>query len=145
MDYPFGRQTKFFCVKTDPVRAKEVRQLSRFELGRLIRLVTGHNGFNAHRHNVDEEVASVCRLCGEGVESFLHFLTECTSLVQERAEVLETSFQQRGVWSVTEVLAFSRIQSISEFMDQHGFYSEDRRQPGPGESSESPSSDSDSD
>ena len=48
-----------------------------------------------------------------------------------------------GDWCVDEVLTFSRTPRISGYMDQHGFYSDDRGQPGPGESSESSSSDSD--
>ena len=142
-NYPFGRQTKFFCVGLEPSRAKEVRQLSRFALGRLIRLVTGHNGFNVHRHNVDNEVPDTCRLCRDGVESFLHFISDCPALVRERDEIFSRSFQRRGDWCVDEVLAFSRIPRISGYMDQHGFYSDERGQPTPGESSESSSSDSD--
>ena len=88
---------------------------------------------------MDNEVPNACRLCQEGVECFLHFISECPALTQERDEIFVTSFQQQGDWCVDEVIAFSRTPRISGYMDQHGFYSDDRGQPGPGESSESSS------
>ena len=121
--YPLARQSKYFCSGQNPSRAKEICQLSRFSLGRLIRIVTGHNGFNAHRHNVDNDISGVCRLCGAGQDSFLHFITVCPSLSQDRVRILTNSFLTPHVWDVEEVLAFSRIPRISYFMDRHGFYS----------------------
>ena len=90
-----------------------------------MRVVTGHNGFNAHRHNVDGDVPEVCRLCQNGPESFLHFITTCPSLSQDRTRVFQRSFTSPGVWEVEEVLEFSRLPAISGFMDRHGFYSAD--------------------
>ena len=124
-EYPHARQTKHFCAGSNPKQAKEICGLNRFSLGRLIRVVTGHNGFNAHRHNVDNAVPSVCRLCNNGPESFLHFITTCSSLSLDRAQVLQKSFDTPCVWEVQEILEFSRLPAISDFMDRHGFYSTD--------------------
>ena len=121
--YPHARQSRYFCSGQDHSRGKEICQLSRFSLGRLIRVVTGHNGFNAHRHNVDNDISAACRLCGAGQDSFLHFITVCPSLSQDRVRILTKSFLTPHVWDVDEILAFSRLPRISYFMDKHGFYS----------------------
>ena len=125
-DYPHARQTKFFCAGPNPKQAKEICSLNRFQLGCLIRVVTGHNGFNAHRHNVDNAVPALCRLCGAESESFLHFITTCPSLVQDRARIFQKSIVTPCTWEVEEVMEFSRLPAISGFMDRYGFYTEDR-------------------
>ena len=122
-NYPLARQRKHFCSGQNQKRAKEICQLSRFRLGRLIHVVTGHNGFNANRHNVDSEIPNACRLCQQEPESFLHFITTCTFLSQERSQIFQKSFTEPHVWDVEEVLEFSHLPLISPFMDRHGFYS----------------------
>ena len=71
-------------------------------------------------------VPALCRLCGAESESFLHFITMCSSLAQERTRILQKSFVTPCKWEVEEVMEFSRLPAISEFMDRYGFYSEER-------------------
>ena len=123
-DYPVARQSKYFISGQDKQKAKDICHLSRFSLGRLIRVITGHNGFNAHRHNVDNDIDDLCRLCQLDSESFLHFITVCPSLSLDRARILKISFITPHTWDIDEILEFSRIPQISFFMDRHGFYSD---------------------
>ena len=121
-EYPGAPQSRYFYSGQDKTKAKEICRLSRFNLGRLIRLVSGHNGFNAHRHNVDNDIDDTCRLCRLGSESFLHFITVCPSLSLDRVRIFQKSFLAPTTWDVDEILEFSRLPQISFFMDRHGFY-----------------------
>ena len=76
---------------------------------------------NRHGTNVPE----ACRLCQSEEESFLHFITTCSSLSQDRLRIFQRSFLTPCTWDVDEVLEFSRLPAISGFMDRHGFYSVD--------------------
>ena len=87
--YKHGRQTKFFYPTQDKKKAKQVMGFNRIELGRYIRIVTGHSNLLYHRNNVDPvNNDSICRFCIEDVETFIHFATDCPARWRERRDNL---------------------------------------------------------
>ena len=114
--YNDGRQSKQFYQLPDRKKAKYCYNLSRQELGRLIRIVTGHNNLFYHRSNVDKSGAtnSLCRFCKEEKETFYHFATSCPCFRLSRFQFFQndTCFVN-GKWSVRQLLDFSNIPSIS--------------------------------
>ena len=114
--YPDGRQSKQFFPLPNRQKAKFCYNLSRQELGRLIRIVTGHNNLFYHRSNVDKSLSTspLCRFCGEERETFHHFATNCPCFRLSRLHYFQsdTCFRD-GSWSVRQLLDFSNIPSIA--------------------------------
>ena len=114
--YNDGRQSKQFYPAPNRTKAKYCYNLSRKELGRLIRIVTGHNNLFYHRSNVDKsgDTSASCRFCGEERETFFHFATNCPCFRLSRFQYFnnDSCFSQ-GKWSVRRILDFSNIPSIT--------------------------------
>ena len=115
-NYPRARQSKIFVLHQDKIRAKEICNLSRRKLSRLIRVITGHNGLMYHRHNIENYIDPMCRFCEDGdmIETFSHLLIDCPAFAQHRQDL----FQDRLIhldmeWKVEELLAFSYIKRIN--------------------------------
>ena len=102
---------KHFLPRSESIKARSIYTLQRYELGLLIRLVTGHLSLNAHRHRVNNDVFEQCRLCGQDEETFWHLL-HCQELRQEQANILLTSFQARGQWDIRELFQFYRTPRV---------------------------------
>ena len=82
-------RTKFFYPTQDKAKAKQVMAFNRLDLGRYIRIVTGHNNLLYHRNNVDPvNNDSICRFCIEDTETFIHFATDCPARWRERRDSL---------------------------------------------------------
>ena len=114
--YNDGRQSKQFYPTINRNKAKYSYNLSRQELGRLIRITTGHNNLFYHRSNVDKTKATspLCRFCQEENETFYHFATNCPSFRLSRFTFFQndTCFRD-GSWSIRQIIDFSNIPSIS--------------------------------
>ena len=113
--YTEARQSKQFYSKPDSTKAKYVYKLSRKNLGRFIRIVTGHNNLNYHRSNVDHDVLYTCRFCKNSLikESFFHYATDCPSFHRSRQEIFgEMILDDSMTWSVQKLLDFANIPSI---------------------------------
>ena len=114
--YHDGRQSKQFYSRPDRTKAKYSYHLNRQELGRLIRIVTGHNNLFYHRSNVDKTktTSPLCRFCNEERETFYHFATNCPCFRLSRFQFFQadTCFTN-GKWSIRRILDFSKIPSIS--------------------------------
>ena len=114
--YNDGRQSKQFLALPDRNKAKYCYSLNRQELGRLIRIVTGHNNLFYHRSNVDKtsSTSPLCRFCNETNETFYHFATECPCFRLSRFQYFNSdSCLNDGKWSVRRLIDFSNIPSIS--------------------------------
>ena len=114
--YNDGRQSKQFYKQPNRKKAKYSYNLSRQELGRLIRITTGHNNLLYHRSNVDKtrNTASLCRFCGEENETFYHFATKCPCFRLSRFHYFQSdSCFTNEQWSIRRLLDFSNIPSIS--------------------------------
>ena len=115
--YPLARQTKVFFPTNNPKQAKEVMQLGRRQLGRFLRLITGHNSLQKHCNRVDRGEDSVCRLCQSGQESFLHFLNVCPSLADARDEIfgVDTWLPAAG-WDLGRLMDFAAHPLLAPLM-----------------------------
>ena len=114
--YNDGRQSKQFYPTINRAKAKYSYHLSRQELGRLIRITTGHNNLFYHRSNVDKtrSTSPLCRFCQEKNETFYHFATECPSFRLSRLNFFQNdSCFRDGKWSIRQLLDFSNIPSIT--------------------------------
>ena len=72
-------------------------ELSRFRLGRYIRIVTGHNNLLYHRSNINPDIDPMCRFCNETQETFIHFISDCPALWQEQRQ-LQAEVQDQSVY-----------------------------------------------
>ena len=91
--YPHARQTKFFYPESDKQMGKLAMELTRPQLGRFIRIITGHNNLLYHRSNIDPDIDPMCRFCGEVQETFIHFFTDCPALWHARNDA---QYEQPG-------------------------------------------------
>ena len=114
--YNDGRQSKQFYSQPNRTKAKYCYNLNRQDLGRFIRLITGHNNLFYHRSNVDKtrSTSPLCRFCGEERETFYHFATNCPCFRLSRFQFFQsdTCFVNNK-WSIQQLLDFSKIPSIT--------------------------------
>ena len=119
------------------------------DLGRLIRVVTGHNNTGRHRHHVDESEDETCRYWGEERETFVHFISTCPYFQINRNRILLKSLKDNSGWVLSEIMEFAKIQEIEDVLDPQGHYSgepeSDSDSDGSDSSAFSSSSESDSD
>lgn len=114
--YNDGRQSKQFYHLPDRNKAKYCYNLNRQELGRFIRIITGHNNLFYHRSNVDKtrSTSPLCRFCYKVNETFFHFANDCPCFRLSRFHYFQskTCFKN-GKWSIRKLLDFSNIPSIA--------------------------------
>ena len=120
---PQATHTKHFYSGPDPQKAKYVYKLARLELGRFVRLITGHNNLNYFQHRLGLWGESSCRFCHEANETFLHLVTSCPRWHQTRIDFFldKTPCNDMG-WSVRTLLDFSytpRINAAFEGTSAH--------------------------
>ena len=110
-----ARHAKHFIKQPNVPLGKEIMSLSRLNLARFIRFISGHNRLNEHRSRVDKNLVSTCRFCAGPPETVIHFITNCPELVAERQTALIHDFQATGHWTVSELLEFSRLPRLNDF------------------------------
>ena len=110
--------TKLFYTKPDSNQAKYVLKLSRIELSRFIKIITGHNGLFYLKNKIDPVINSICRFCLEHDETFFHLVTECPRHLSSRREIfLDEPPETNKKWSVRALLIFSQAPGIREALD----------------------------
>ena len=113
--YHDGRQSKQFYPLPDRGKAKYCYTLNRQELGRLIRITTGHNNLFYHRSNIDKSrlTSPLCRFSLEERETFYHFATNCPCFRLSRFQFFNNdTFKKDKKWLVRWLLDFPSIPSI---------------------------------
>ena len=119
--YKGGRMSKLFYSNPDSNKAKYLLRLSSYNLGRLIRLISGHNKLNYFQSLLDNDISPLCRLCEEEDETFAHWVSECPVLRQDRTDIFKVATNEYliipNLWSVAEVLQFSMLNIISAVID----------------------------
>ena len=74
--YKGARMSKLFYDGPDKNKAQKILQMSSYKVGRLVRLLSGHNNLNYFQNLIDG-INPLCRLCEEEDETFDHWVTEC--------------------------------------------------------------------
>ena len=114
-DLPIASHAKRFYDVPDRNKAHYVLKLARLELGRFIRLISGHNNLNRFQCLLGLSQDPMCRLCGQAQETFLHFLYDCPRLMRARNDIFRDELPQPNrAWSVRELLCFSYIPTVND-------------------------------
>ena len=103
-----AKHSKAFYYCPNPNKAKYVLKLARLELGRFIRLITGHNNLNYFQNKLGLQTTDRCRLCETAQETFIHFVNDCPRLHLLRSETFKGVTPTNDMkWSVRELLNIS--------------------------------------
>ena len=119
--YNGGRQTKQFFPTLDKKKSSQLLTLSKTQLGRLTRLISGHNNLNYHMSLCNPGHTSLCRLCKTERETFFHFITDCPVLLNTRQTYL-SYWETNEVtdWNMDRILSFSYVPVVNDAIE---FYS----------------------
>ena len=110
--------SKQFLPGPDSNKSKYLLKLSRAELGRILRLISGHNGLFYFKHKIDPEISPSCRFCREDDETFYHLATNCPSFHLTQREVFKDKYPiMSGDWNVRDVLRFSYIPAVNDAIE----------------------------
>ena len=105
--------TKAFYFSPNKNKARFVYKLARLELGRFIRLITGHNNLNYFQTRIGLAGDRSCRLCREADETFLHLLHQCPRLRRARDDLFHGIYPTNDMtWSVRDLLNFSYLPTV---------------------------------
>ena len=106
-----AKHTKGFYGGPRPGKAKFVYKLSRLELGRFVRIITGHNNLGFFQTKIGLSNGASCRFCGEGDETVTHFMTACPGLTTRVKDIFLDKLPTSDMkWSVRDLLNFSFFQ-----------------------------------
>ena len=109
-----ANHTKSFYGAPNPGKAKYVYKLARLELGRFIRIITGHNNLNFFQNKIGLSLVASCRFCGEDEETITHLLRVCPRHEQGKKELFLDKLPTSDMaWSVRDLLNFSYIPGIN--------------------------------
>ena len=128
----YANHTKSFYSRPEPNKARYVYKLARLELGRFVRVVTGHNNLNFFQNKIGLCATKVCRFCGLGDETITHLWASCPRFFSAKRETFQDKLPSPDMlWSVRGILNFSYYPGINgafegswETGDQHADYGE---------------------
>ena len=110
-----AQHTKTFYSRPDKHKAKFVYKLARLELGRFVRIITGHNNLSFFQNKLGYTNDVSCRLCKEDKETIVHFLTSCPRTRQSSIDHFRDKLPTNDMkWSVRTILEFSYTPLINE-------------------------------
>ena len=113
--YQGANHTKSFYDGPNVSKARFVYKLARLELGRFIRIITGHNNLRFFQTKIGLWGDSACRLCGQGPETITHFIRNCSRMEGKSEEHFLKMLPSPDMkWSVRGLLDFSYIPEINE-------------------------------
>ena len=128
-DYGEARQTKLFCREIDMKKSGEFIGFGRHKLGKIIRIITGHNTLNYHKSKVDPLISNTCRFCLQSPETSWHLATECPALLAETRQCFLGKELQTENWEVEELVNFSEIVRVEAALEgweyQHDVWDDD--------------------
>ena len=114
-DYGSAQHSKGFYLSPNPAKAKFVYKLARLELGRFVRIITGHNNLNYFQAHIGLGASPLCRLCGGGNETFQHLVATCPRLWRTSREFFQDKLPSNDMlWSVRALLDFSFQPGVNE-------------------------------
>ena len=105
----------------DPRKAKYVIKLARLELGRFVRIISGHNNLNFFQTKLGLWNDPLCRFCGEGPETITHLISTCPRLESRSRELFQGEPPGPDMkWSVRDLLNFSYIPGVNIAYEGNG-------------------------
>ena len=112
---PVAQHAKYFYYCPNALKARYVYKLARLELGRFVRLISGHNNLGYFQHRIGLGGNRTCRFCDGADEKFIHLLVDCPRFWGERRDLfLDTLPCSDMRWSVRALLDFSYIPGVNE-------------------------------
>ena len=107
--------SKSFYSGPNARKARFVYKLARLELGRLVRIITGHNNLNFFQAKLGLTRSPLCRFCNEGNETITHLMRSCPVFTELCREVFLDDLPMADMkWSVRNLLHFSYHPRINQ-------------------------------
>ena len=111
---PLANHTRSFYNSPCSLKARFVYKLARLELGRFVRIVTGHNNLNFFQNKIGLCHDSLCRFCGSGPETITHLMSNCPRFSNTVRSIFPSGTPGPDMtWSVRELLEFSYVPDIN--------------------------------
>ena len=108
--------SKIFLPEPHIGKSKEILQLARGQMCRLIEIISGHNNLNYLQSKIyPHDVSELCRFCEEEDETFDHLIFECPCFRIARQDIfLDRDFKGTLDWKPHELLKFCNNPQIYE-------------------------------
>ena len=117
-EYTEARHTKLFVFESNRKLGKDVCNLNRVDLRRLIMAVTNHNNLAYHQSLQDETINPTCRFCRLFDETFDHFFS-CPFFQVDRCNLdLTWPFSSEHPWKVDNMVRFINDTDIKHALDR---------------------------
>ena len=114
---------KSFYDSPDENKAKYVYKLARLELGRFIRIISGHNNLRFFQNKLNPWTDPTCRFCGHDKETVMHILHDCPRfLTSRRDKFLGLTPSANRKWSVRSLLDFSYTPELNEAFEEKSIF-----------------------
>ena len=115
---PQAQHTKLFYDGPSKIKAKYVYKLARLELGRFVRIISGHNNLNSFQTRIGLHSSEMCRFCDLHKEDFAHILHTCPRFNGFRRDIfLGCPPDNKMRWSVRDLLHFSYIPAVNSALE----------------------------
>ena len=89
-------------------------KLARLELGRFVRIITGHNNLNYFQHRIGLWGTRTCRFCNIDDETFIHLTNDCPRWWQTSRDLFCDKLPTNDMtWSVRNLLDYSYNPAIN--------------------------------
>ena len=105
--YTEARMSRMFFPSQNKLRAKEILSLSRYQVGRLMRITSGHNQLMYFQYVVDPGKNPICRLCGLENETFYHWVQDCPAFMAARQWFFADHPSIGADWDLAQLMSFA--------------------------------------
>ena len=113
-----ANHARSFYMGPDANKAKYVYKLARLELGRFIRIITGHNNLSFFQAKLGYRSTDMCSLCKEGQETITHLMNDCPKLFKQRWDILAGERPLPDMrWSVRKLLDFTYVPCVNALFE----------------------------
>ena len=113
--YNCAHHSKGFYAGPNRQKAKFTLKLARLELGRFVRIVTGHNNLRFFQAKLRTTINPKCRFCNNGYETITHLIQECDRFWVQRRELFGDKTPANDMkWSVRALLDFTYTPGIND-------------------------------
>ena len=122
-DDPQYIHTKFFFPTVSTKTTHSLLEFSRSYVQLLTRALTGHNFLSKHQNRIGQPVAPECRLCEEAPETFIHLITECPRLTQQRQHIFLDNIPDGTLeWKIGKIKKFILTTTVYDMLTEKDHY-----------------------